>query len=86
MPGIGTIVNVIAVIAGGILGILFGKKIKLEIRDSLMKVAGVAVIFIGISGALTGLLKISEKSEVSTSLCTDTRMLRPEMNLEMVQI
>lgn len=67
MPGIGTIVNVIAVILGGILGILFGKKIKLEIRDSLMKVAGVAVIFIGISGALTGLLKINEDGSALTT-------------------
>lgn len=67
MPGIGTIVNVIAVISGGILGILFGKKIKLEIRDSLMKVAGVAVIFIGISGALTGLLKIAEDGSLTTN-------------------
>lgn len=63
MPGIGTIVNVAAVILGGILGLLFGKKIKLEIRDSLMKVAGVAVIFIGTSGALSGLLKVSEGND-----------------------
>ncbi len=59
MPGIGTVINVIAVIAGGIIGILFGKKIKLEIRDSLMKTAGIAVIFIGGAGAFSGLLKVS---------------------------
>ncbi len=60
MPGIGTIVNVLAVIAGGMAGIMFGKKIKPEIRDSLMKTAGIAVIFVGLSGALSGLIKISE--------------------------
>ncbi len=59
MPGIGTIVNVAAVISGGIVGMLFGKKINAEIRDSLMKAAGVAVIFIGISGALSGLLRVA---------------------------
>ncbi len=63
MPGIGTIVNVAAVILGGILGLLFGKKIKLEIRDSLMKVAGVAVIFIGTSGALSGLLRVADAND-----------------------
>lgn len=61
MPGIGTIINIAAVIAGGIIGMLFGKRIKPEIRDSLMKAAGVAVIFIGTSGALSGLLRISEE-------------------------
>lgn len=66
MPGIGTIVNVIAVILGGIAGLVFGKKIKSDIRDSLMKTAGVAVIFIGISGALSGLLKITEEGTLST--------------------
>ncbi len=68
MPGIGTIVNCIAVIAGGILGLLFGKKINLEIRDSLMKTAGIAVIFLGISGALSGLMRVSEQD--SSSLTT----------------
>ena len=60
MPGIGTIVNVAAVILGGLTGLIFGKKIKSEIRDSLMKVSGVAVIFIGAAGAFSGILKISE--------------------------
>ena len=66
MPGIGTVVNVIAVILGGIAGLVFGKKIKSDIRESLMKTAGVAVIFIGISGALSGLLKITEEGTLST--------------------
>ena len=63
MPGIGTIVNVVAVILGGIAGLLFGKKIKEDIRQSLMKAAGVAVIFIGTSGALSGLLRVSENAD-----------------------
>lgn len=63
MPGLGTIVNVAAVIIGGILGMLFGKKIKSEVRDSLMKTAGIAVIFIGTSGALSGLLQVSKNSD-----------------------
>ncbi|MBQ6897386.1 MAG: DUF554 domain-containing protein [Clostridia bacterium] len=66
MPGIGTVVNVIAVILGGIAGLVFGKKIKSDIRESLMKTAGVAVIFIGVSGALSGLLKITEEGTLST--------------------
>lgn len=67
MPGIGTIVNVIAVILGGVIGMIFGKRIKSDIRDSLMKTAGVAVIFIGVSGALTGLLKINSDGSLTTN-------------------
>lgn len=60
MPGIGTIINCTAVILAGILGMLFGKKINPGIRDSLMKTAGVAVIFLGTSGVLSGMLKLSQ--------------------------
>lgn len=67
MPGIGTLVNVIAVILGGVIGMIFGKKIKSDIRDSLMKTAGAAVIFIGVSGALTGLLKINSDGSLTTN-------------------
>lgn len=65
MPGIGTLVNCLAVIAGGTLGLLFGRKINIKIRDSLIKAAGVAVIFLGISGALSGLLKVSDTDGAS---------------------
>ncbi len=67
MPGIGTLVNVIAVILGGVIGMIFGKRIKSDIRDSLMKTAGAAVIFIGVSGALTGLLKINSDGSLTTN-------------------
>lgn len=63
MPGIGTIINVAAVILGGITGLVAEKKINEDIRQSLMKAAGVAVIFIGISGALSGLLRVSETAD-----------------------
>lgn len=62
MPGLGTIVNVAAVIAGGMIGLLFGKRIKDDIRESLMNVLGLAVIFVGISGALSHLLTINNGS------------------------
>ncbi len=66
MPGIGTIVNCSAVIIGGIIGLVFGKKIKPEIRDSLMKTAGIAVIFIGAAGAFTGILKPTANGGLET--------------------
>jgi uncharacterized membrane protein YqgA involved in biofilm formation len=52
MIGIGTIINCIGIILGGLFGLLFGRFIKEEIQDSLTKACGVCVLFIGISGAL----------------------------------
>lgn len=60
LKGLGTAVNVCAVIAGGLIGTLFGKKIKESIQDSLMKVLGLSVMFVGLSGALSKMLIIED--------------------------
>lgn len=59
MPGLGTLVNAAAVIAGALCGMLFGKKINESIRDSLMKILGLCVMFLGAGGAFSGMLKIN---------------------------
>lgn len=56
--GIGTIVNAIAVIAGGAIGILLKKGFNKRIQDILMQGLGLATIFIGLAGALSGLLSV----------------------------
>lgn len=61
----GTIINVIAIILGGILGRLFGKLLSERYQDTLNKVCGVSVLFIGIAGALEGMLAIQENQVVS---------------------
>ena len=61
----GTIINVIAIILGGILGRLFGKLLSERYQDTLNKVCGVSVLFIGITGALEGMLAIQENQVVS---------------------
>ena len=53
MIGLGTIVNGIAVIIGGILGIVFKKLINERIQDTIIKACGLAVLFIGMAGALS---------------------------------
>lgn len=52
MTGLGTIINTAAIIAGGLLGLLFGKKIPVRLQDTLMKANGICVLFIGIAGTL----------------------------------
>lgn len=65
MFGLGTIINVAAIVAGGLFGLLFGKFLKEEHQDSLTKVCGICVLFIGIAGALEGMLTITEAKVVS---------------------
>lgn len=56
MIGLGTIINTIAVIAGGMIGIFLKKGMKQKTQDTLMQACGISVIFIGISGALSKIL------------------------------
>ena len=58
MIGLGTIVNALAVAAGGIAGLIIKKGLSENIQDTLMKALGLATVFIGLSGALTGLIYI----------------------------
>lgn len=58
MFGLGTIINIAAILLGGILGLSFGKFLKEQQQDSLTKVCGICVLFIGIGGALEGMLTV----------------------------
>lgn len=52
MVFLGAIINAALVAIGGLLGRLFGHLLSQSMRDSLMMANGLAVIYIGISGAL----------------------------------
>lgn len=58
MHGLGTIINVAAIIIGGLLGILFGRFIQERHRDMLCKACGLSVIFIGVAGTLKGMFSV----------------------------
>ena len=58
MRGLGTIINVACIIVGGLAGLLFGSRIKARMQETLMAVAGVAVVFLGLGGALEYMLTI----------------------------
>lgn len=62
MAGLGTIINSAAIIVGGVFGLLFGKILNERIHDSLQKASGICVLFIGIAGAMEGMLKLSGSS------------------------
>lgn len=58
MPGIGTVINIAAILLGGLAGLLCGRFISEQKQDALSKACGVSVLFIGIGGALEGMLTV----------------------------
>ena len=56
MPGLGTIINVALLIAGGLLGLMGGRFITPRIQDTLMKASGLCVLFIGLGGTMQKML------------------------------
>lgn len=58
MIGLGTIINVAGIIAGGLCGLLFGNRIEERYQNILMSAAGICVVFLGISGAVKEILFI----------------------------
>ena len=58
MYGLGTIVNIAAIIVGGLCGLLFGRFIGDRHRDMLCKACGLSVIFIGAAGAFRGMFSV----------------------------
>lgn len=65
MPGIGTLINCAGILLGGLLGLLFGRFVKESMQDALTKVCGISTLFIGIAGAMEGMLSIEEGKIVS---------------------
>lgn len=61
MIGLGTIVNTLAVILGGLLGMVLKGGLKERYQTILMQALGLATIFIGASGALSGMLKVIDQ-------------------------
>ena len=58
MFGFGTILNCIAIVAGGLFGMLFGKFLNPRLQDGLTKTCGISVLFIGIAGAMEKMLSV----------------------------
>ncbi|MCR5096382.1 MAG: DUF554 domain-containing protein [Erysipelotrichaceae bacterium] len=65
MIGLGTIINTLAIIAGGALGNLTGKLFKEKQQEAINKACGISVMFIAIAGAMEGMLKIENSTIVS---------------------
>ena len=58
----GTVINCAAIIAGGVLGILFGRFIPERMQETILKANGAAVIILGLAGTLGKMLKVNGTS------------------------
>lgn len=52
MIGLGTLINVACILAGGAVGLAGGRFLVPRVQDALMKATGLCVLFVGLSGAL----------------------------------
>ena len=60
MYGLGTIINGVAIVVGGLFGMFFGRFIGERHRDTLCKACGLSVIFIGAAGAFKGMFSVTD--------------------------
>ena len=58
MPGIGVLANVAAVALGGVLGLGCGRLITERFQNTIMRACALAVLFLGLGGALREMLRI----------------------------
>lgn len=59
MIGLGTVINVAAIVAGGLIGLIFSRAISARYQETLMQAIGVCVIFVGISGAVQEMMTVT---------------------------
>ena len=58
-PGMGTVVNCMAIVLGGLLGLTVGRFLNERFQQTLQTACAVAVIFIGVGSTLTKMLRIN---------------------------
>ncbi len=63
MSGLGTLINALAIIVGGILGICCKKIIRESYQETIIKASGFSVMFLGASGTFAKMLVTAEQGD-----------------------
>lgn len=77
MPGVGTIINVCCIVAGGLVGLIGKRFISQQLQDALLKACGLSVIFLGLGGALEKMLTVAAAADGSVTLSSGGTMMIP---------
>lgn len=75
MPGLGTIINVCCIVAGGLVGLVGKRFISQRLQDALLKACGLSVIFLGLGGALEKMLAVATAADGSVVLSSGGTMM-----------
>ena len=59
MRGLGTLINALAIIAGGIIGIGGKRLLKEHYQETIMKATGFSVLFLGAAGTFSKMMVLS---------------------------
>lgn len=68
MIGLGTLGNIALILTGATIGMIVKGGLKQRFQETIMSGLGLAVMFIGISGALEGLLTVTDGRIASTNI------------------
>lgn len=68
MIGLGTLGNIALILIGSTIGMIIKGGLKKRFQDTIISALGLAVMFIGISGALEGLLVVNDGKIISTNI------------------
>lgn len=63
--GLGTLVNVLCILLGGLVGYLAGNRLREPVRETLMALMGVGVMVLGLAGTLAEMLTMQDGKLVS---------------------
>ncbi len=75
MRGLGTIINVCCIVGGGVAGLLGRRLITERLQDALIKACGLAVLFLGIGGALEKMLAVATAADGTAQLSSGGTMM-----------
>ena len=67
IKGLGTIINTLAIIAGGLVGVAGGRFIKENYQDIVLKATAIAIMFIGAAGAFAKLIVVGDDGTLGTT-------------------
>ena len=65
--GLGTLINALAIVAGGIIGVAGRRFIKERYQDIVLKATSIAVMFIGVAGALSKMIVVGGDGALETT-------------------